>query len=79
MYWFTTGNQQVRTEATRHTTKAEPEPTKTYQLNRKYQIHRTNKFTAGLAVDVFASLASYYSQAVDDLVRKSEGHTCISK
>lgn len=44
-YWFTIGNQQVRTEPTRYTTKAEPEPTKTYQLNRKNQIDRTNKFT----------------------------------
>jgi hypothetical protein len=44
-YWFTIGNQQVRTELTKYTTKAEPEPTKTYQLNRKNQIDRTNKFT----------------------------------
>lgn len=32
-----------------------------------------------LGVSVFAPLANYTSQALDDLVRKSEGHTGISE
>jgi hypothetical protein len=40
-----------------------------------YSTHRLQPLDVG----IFAPLASYYSQALDDLVRKSEGHTSISK
>lgn len=43
-----------------------------------YPPHSTHRLQP-LDVGVFAPLASYYSQALDDLVRKSEGHTSISK
>jgi len=40
--------------------------------------HSTHRLQP-LDVGIFAPLANYYSQALDDLVRKSEGHTSISK
>jgi hypothetical protein len=43
-----------------------------------YPPHSTHRLQP-LDVGIFAPLASYYSQALDDLVRKSEGHTSISK
>jgi hypothetical protein len=43
-----------------------------------YPPHSTHRLQP-LDVGIFALLASYYSQALDDLVRKLEGHTSISK
>jgi hypothetical protein len=43
-----------------------------------YPPHSTHRLQP-LDVGIFAPLANYYSQALDDLVRKSEGHTSISK
>jgi hypothetical protein len=43
-----------------------------------YPPHSTHRLQP-LDVGIFAPLASHYSQALDDLVRKSEGHTSISK
>merc|ERR1712070_161628 len=43
-----------------------------------YPPHSTHRLQP-LDVSVFAPLANYYSQALDDLVRRSEGHTSISK
>jgi hypothetical protein len=43
-----------------------------------YPPHSTHRLQP-LDVGVFAPLANYYSQALDDLVRKSEGRTSISK
>jgi hypothetical protein len=43
-----------------------------------YPPHSTHRLQP-LDVSVFAHLATYYSQALDDSIRKSEGRTSISK
>jgi len=43
-----------------------------------YPPHSTHRLQP-LDVSCFAPLASYYSQGLDDLIRKSEGHTRIKK
>lgn len=43
-----------------------------------YRPHSTHRLQP-LDVGMFAPLSSYYSQGLDDLVRRSEGHTRLSK